>query len=122
MAEVAAPQAMASLEERRWAMACHLIALVGYVIPFGHIFGPLIIWILKREGRPLVDDQGKESLNFQISVTLYAIGAAFLILLLVGIALLVLLGLFHLILVVIATIRANEGVRFRYPLTLRFVR
>jgi uncharacterized protein len=62
-------------------MLCHLTALLGIIgIPFGNIVGPLIIRLLKKNVYPFVNEQGKESLNFQISMTIYALAAALLIL------------------------------------------
>ncbi len=110
-----------SSDERMWAMFCHLSALSGFIIPFGNVIAPLIIWILKKEEYPLVDDQGKEAINFQISMTIYIIASVILIIIVIGIPLLILLGLFELIVIVIASIKANEGTRYRYPLTIRFL-
>src|ERR1700680_445708 len=63
-------------EARTWAMLCHLSSISGFIgVPFGHIVGPLIVWLVKKDQFPLVDDQGKESLNFQISMTIYGIVA-----------------------------------------------
>ena len=104
-----------------WAMFCHLSALIGFVIPFGNIVGPLVIWLLKKDEYPLVNENGKESLNFQISMTIYIIASAILIIVVIGIPLLVALGFFELIAIVIATIKANEGITFHYPLTIRFI-
>jgi hypothetical protein len=81
-----------------------------------------VIWLLKKDEFPFVDDQGKEALNFQISVTIYIIASVILIVLLIGIPLLIALGLFELIMIVVATIKANEGVKFRYPVTIRFLK
>jgi uncharacterized Tic20 family protein len=53
-----------------WAMLCHLSALVGFVIPFGNIIAPLVIWTIKKDEFDLVNDQGKEAINFQISITI----------------------------------------------------
>jgi hypothetical protein len=75
----------------------------------------------EKDEFPLVDDQGKEALNFQISMTIYIIASIILIFLLVGIPLLIGLGLFDLIVTVIAAINANDGVKYRYPLCIRFV-
>ena len=108
-------------DENMWAMFCHLAALIGFVIPFGNIVGPLVIWVLKKDEYPLVNENGKESLNFQISMTIYIIAAVLLIILVVGIPLLIALGFFELIAIVIAAIKANEGITFRYPLTIRFI-
>lgn len=102
-------------------MLCHLSTLAGFVIPFGNIVGPLVMWTIKKDEFPLVEDQGKEALNFQISMTIYIIVAVILILLLIGIPLLIGLGIFDLIVTVIAAINANDGVKYRYPLCIRFV-
>jgi len=73
-----------------WAMACHLSALAGFIgIPFGHIIGPIVFWMLKKEQFPVVDENGKEALNFQISVTIYGLVCALLVLVLIGIPLLI---------------------------------
>ena len=109
-------------EERTWAMFCHLSSYLGYVFPFGHILGPLAVWLIKGEKFPLVDDQGKESLNFQLSITIYLLVAAIFILVVIGFALIALIAAFHIIVVIIAAVRAKEGIKYRYPLTLRFFR
>ena len=108
--------------ERTWALFCHLSAFAGFFIPFGHVIGPLTIWLVKREEHDLVDDQGKESLNFQISVTIYGAAAALLVLVVIGIPLVMAVVVSDVIWVVIATVRASRGERYRYPLTLRFVK
>jgi len=108
-------------EDRNWAMACHLSALSGYFTFFGFFLGPLLVWLFKKEGHPLVDDQGKEALNFQLSLVVYYIAAGLLVLVLVGIPLLIALAVFQLVETVIASVKAKEGVPFRYPLTIRFV-
>jgi len=116
---------MATMNEkdaRTWAMLCHLGALAGYIIPFGHIIAPLVIWLIKKDESPLVDDQGKESLNFQISLTIYAVVAGLLTLVVIGFILLIALGIFDLIVVIIAAIKANEGEKYRYPLCIRFIK
>jgi len=104
-------------------MLCHLLALCGLVMPFGgNILGPLVLWLVKKEGMPFVDDQGKESLNFQISVTIYGVGAALLYITGIDIVLCGALGVFWLVMVIIATVAANKGERYRYPLTIRLLK
>ena len=111
-----------SADERLWGMIAHLSALAGFIIPFGNIAGPLIFWMIKKDAMPFVDDQGKESLNFQITVTIAAIIAAVLIVFLIGFLLLPAVGLAALVFTVIAGIKANEGVAYRYPFTLRLIK
>lgn len=110
-----------SSEERNWGMFCHLSALAGFIIPFGNIIGPLIIWLVKRDQFPFVKDQGKESLNFQISILIYIAVSAVLALLLIGFLLMAAVGVFCLIMVIMASVKANEGVAYRYPLCIRFI-
>lgn len=105
-----------------WAAFTHLAGLAGLVIPFGNLLGPLILWLLKRAESPLVDDQGREALNFQISITLYVVIAALLVYLVIGAVLLPLVVLFWVIWTVIGAVRASDGIRYRYPLTLRLIK
>ncbi|WP_225786760.1 DUF4870 domain-containing protein [Pseudomonas sp. Marseille-P8916] len=106
-------------EIRQWAMFCHLAALLGLVVPLGHLLGPLVLWIWKRELDPFIDAQGKEALNFQISVTI-AGGICFLLMfVLVGIVLFAILVVAVLILIILAGVKANEGQPYRYPLIWR---
>ena len=82
------PTGTPSAEEKQWALFAHLSALIGYIIPFGSIIGPLVIWQIKKNEMPFVDDQGKEALNFQITVAIIAIICLVLVLILIGILLL----------------------------------
>ncbi len=107
-------------ETRQWAMACHLSSLIAYAgVPFGNIVGPLVIWLIKREESPFIDAHGKESLNFQITMTLY--GFASLILFVCGIGILTLIGVIiaGLVYSIKASIAANEGRMYEYPDFLR---
>lgn len=109
-------------EERTWALAAHLSAYAGHLVPFGHILGPLIIWLIKRDSSDFVEDQAKEALNAQISVTIYAAVAFLLCFVLIGIPLLFALWLADVILIIVAAVNANDGTRYRYPLIFRLVK
>jgi uncharacterized protein len=114
--------AYTSADERNWAVMCHLASLAGWVLPVvGNFLGPLIVWLMKKEDYPLVDDQGKESLNFQITVTLMAVATGFLFCVGVGLILLPVLIGFSVILPVLAAVKASQGVRYRYPFTIRLI-
>jgi uncharacterized Tic20 family protein len=107
-------------DARNWAMICHLAALSGYLIPFGNILGPLIIWVLKKDDDPFINDQGKEVLNFQLTMTMVFLFCAILIFILIGFLLVAALGIAVLILTIVGAINANEGRYYRYPMTIRF--
>ena len=117
-----------SSDERTWALIGHLSALSAFVTGFGGIVGPLIVWLIKKDTQAFAADQAKEALNFNITVAL--VGVVLLIFSIVsfGIGLLlawpagVVLFFAWLVLTIVAAIKANEGVAYRYPFTLRLVK
>ena len=107
---------------RTWCMLAHATALVGFLVPVaGHIVGPLIVWLAKRQDSPEIDAHGKESMNFQISMLIWNIIAGILCLVLIGIPILILLHILNIIFVIVASIQASEGKLYRYPLAIRLI-
>lgn len=120
-------------EERQWAMFAHLSALAGGLLTsaiggWGFFLGPLVIWLMKKETMPFVADQAKEALNFNITVS-----AAMLVLLVLGVVtlglgfliampLMLIIGIAALVFIIIAAMKANDGVAYRYPFTIRLVK
>lgn len=115
-------QEVNSLEERNWAVFCHVAALAGLIIPLGNIIGPLVVWILRRNAFAYVDQQGKEAVNFQISMTIYALIAAVLVVFIIGLPLLFLIMAVDIVLVIVAAINVSQGKNYRYPITIRLIR
>jgi uncharacterized protein len=111
-----------SRDERLWGMLTHLMAFAGYVLPFGHLVVPLVIWLIKKEEMPFVDDQGKESVNFQITMTLAALISAALTIVLIGLPLLIAVIVLDIVFVIIAAVKANDGIAYRYPICIRFIK
>jgi len=108
---------------RLWNVLCHATALAGFFVPWaGHILGPLIVWLAKRGDSPEIDANGKESLNFQISMLIYNVIAGVLCLVLIGFVILGILHILNLVLVIVASVQANEGKFYRYPLTIRLIK
>ena len=108
-------------DEKQWGMFAHLAGLATFVIPFGHIVGPLIIYLIKKDEYDFVNDQGKEVLNFQITWTIIFIISAILILVGIGVLMLIGFGIAWLIFVIVGTVAANNGQYYRYPLTIKFL-
>lgn len=103
-------------------MLCHASALLGLFFHFlGHLLGPLVVWLIKRADSPEIDANGKESLNFQISMLIYDAVAAILCIVLIGIPILIALWVLNTVLVIIASIRTSEGKFYRYPFTIRLI-
>ncbi len=108
---------------RQWSMWIHLSGLCHYVLPIPGVgvIAPLILWSMKKEDSPYIDENGREAINFQISILIYLVMAGVLILLFIGIFLVPAVLLFQLIVCVYAGLRANDGHITRYPLTIRFL-
>ena len=107
---------------RTWSAFIHASALLGVVLHFpGHLLGPLILWLIKRDDAPELDAHGKEAVNFQISMLIYNVVAAIFCLILVGFVFLVVLWILNTIFVIIAAIQASDGKLYRYPMTIRFI-
>lgn len=111
-----------SYEVRQGAMLCHLAAFLGFVFPFGSVVGPLILWQMKKEVDPFIDDQGKEALNFQITVAIAWIVCIVLAFAVIGFFLMVALAIATVVLTIIGSIKANKGIVYRYPLTWRLIK
>ena len=110
-------------QERMWGMLCHLTALTAFAgIPFGHLLGPLVVWLMKKNESPFVDEQGKESLNFQISMTIYLIISGILTFVFIGVIFVGILVITELVLVITASVKINNGESFQYPLNLHFIK
>lgn len=121
-------------EEKRWALFAHLSILAGGLVTygwaasFGSFLGPLIIWLVKKDTMPFVADQAKEALNFGITLTIACVVLLILTIMSLGIGalvtipLLLCLAIVALVFVIIAAMKASEGVAYRYPATLRLVK
>ena len=120
----------ATNSERNWALASHLVSLIGYFIGFGEFIGPLIIWMAKRNESPFVAHHAKESLNFSLTQMLLLFIALVvclpLCLIVIGIPMLIIsvliLFVWHVIAAIIGAVRAGEGELYYYPLTIRFLK
>ncbi len=152
--------------ERNLASIIHASTLSKYFIPFGNFLVPLVLWIANKNDQKFVDYNGKQALNFQISLLLYSV--------ILGILSVPLLfgfipnifegGLFHLddfnsfnninfhfnsdhfgisrwfwplgiagmlqvallviniVYTILATLKTNEGIYFKYPLSIPFIK
>ncbi len=106
----------ATSDEKTLGIVMHVLCLVGFPI-----LGPLIIWLIKKDQSPYIDQQGRELLNFQISFLIYAFVSFLLCFILIGIPLLFAIGIGTIILTIIGIVRASEGNIYRFPLTIRML-
>ncbi len=109
-------------QARNLAALCHLLSFVGYFSVVGFVVAPLILWLVKRHDHPFIDDQGRESLNFQITIFLLFVVSMILTMLVVGLFLIGIVLLYHLVFTIVAAVKASGGEAYRYPLTFRFLK
>jgi len=113
---VSAAEPESSKDARMWAMLCHLLAI------FTGFIAPLIIWLVKKDEDPFVDNQGKEALNFQITVAIAMVVSGLLNFACIGVVLMPAVGIVDLVFCIIASIKANSGIAYRYPVSIRFIK
>lgn len=103
-------------EECNMGMLIYILSIVtGFI-------GPLIIWLMKKDQSPYLNDQGKESLNWIITVILVIIISIPLMFILVGFITYFGILIAHLVLTIMAAMKANKGIAYRYPLALRLLK
>jgi len=113
---------LAPAEAKNWAVGAHLAALAGMFIPFANVIGPLVIWLIKKDESPLVEREGKESLNFQISMSIYLCVAGLLSFILIGIPMLFVIAILDLVFTIIAAVKTSNGEPYHYPMTIRLIK
>ena len=111
-----APAITPTSDERTLAILAHILTIVSSFI------APLVIYLIKKDESTFVAEHAKESLNFQITMFILIIISIALMLLFIGFLLIWLLSMVNLLLVIIATIKANENRMYRYPINFRLIK
>ena len=107
---------------RMMGMLCHLTGLTSFLGIPGFV-GPLVIWLIKKDEMAFVDDQGKESLNFQLTLMIAYVVAVVLTFVTCGFGVFVLIvpAVLNLIFCIMGTVKANNGEYYRYPMNIRMI-
>ncbi len=110
-------------DARNWGLFCHLAAFIGFVVVFpgATIIAPLVIWQMKKAEFPFVDACGKEALNFQITLLIAFVISIPFCFILIGFAMIAFLGVYGIVMPILAAIKAANGEFYRYPYTWRLV-
>ena len=112
---------MTADQERQWAMFTHLAGLGGFLIPLGSIAGPLVLWLLRKDRSEMIDQHGREVLNFQISILIYFTCAVVMAFFVIGFFLLPAVLVLQVVASILGAIRVNDDEEFHYPLTIKFL-
>ncbi|MEE9310534.1 MAG: DUF4870 domain-containing protein [Cocleimonas sp.] len=110
-------------KQRKWGMALHMAALIGLLLPLGLVLGPLIVWMLKKNDGEFFDSQGKQAVNFQLTILLSAFVFALLGTVIKPIFTLAFMaGLAGIIFSVIAGISVSRKGHYQYPFSFKFIK
>lgn len=107
--------------ERNWSMLCHLSAFAGFFFPFGGVIGPLICWLSRKDESDWININGRNALNFQLSILLYMVLSIPLIFIIIGIPIIIFLSILKVVCIILASVKAPKGELFRYPLSIPFI-
>ncbi len=116
----AGPESVATSEERTLGAVLHVSSFAGWMIPLANIGAPLLLWLIKRDESPFLDHQGRQVLDFQITVTVMTLVSMVLAFVLVGIPMLIAVAVLDVVLTIVAAVKAADGTAYRYPFSLRF--
>lgn len=110
------------METNQFCMLMHLAQLAGYVVPMAGLVLPIIMWATNKDKSPMVDEHGKNILNWIISSVIYVVICMILMIIFIGFIALILFAIISLVFIVIGALKANEGVVYKYPLAMKFVK
>ena len=102
-------------EDRNFAVIAHLLGILTMFV------GALIIWLIKKDDSPFVDDQAKEAINFQITIFIAQAVAGMLTAIAIGCFFLPAILVANIVLCIVAALAASQGRWYRYPMTLRLI-
>ena len=115
------PPSSSGMSNNQWAVILHLSALLGLVLPVGNIIAPLILWLVKKADVPSLDQVGKDVLNFQISWSIYLLLSGLSMFFCIGLVLLPVAAIAWLVFLVLGAIKASNGERYNFPLTIKML-
>lgn len=122
-APAAAPAAARfwGMEENTFCMLLHLAALGNYVFPFGGVILQIVMWATNKDASPAIDAHGKIVINWMISLFIYTVVSVLLCLVFIGIPMLIALFICDLVFAIMGAVKANNGVVWKYPMSIRFL-
>ena len=110
------------MDLNQFCMLMHLAQFAGFIIPFGGLLLPIVMWTTNKEHSKIIDQHGKNILNWTISCYIYIFASIILMFFLIGFLTLFGIAICSLIFSIVGAIRANEGIIYHYPLSISFIK
>ena len=118
--ETAPPRQFWGMSENTFCMLMHLSLFAGAVVPGAGLVLPIVMWATNKDESPIIDQHGKNILNFIISMVIYVAASVVLMIIVVGFFTLIAVGVLAIVFPIIAAVKANDGIYWPYPLCIRF--
>ena len=109
-----------SFNIKEWSMMIHLSQFCGYFIPFAGFFVPIVLWQMKKDESPVIDNHGKIVTNWILREMIYLSVGAILCIIIIGIPMLIAIGIVSIIFPILGGIKANNGETWEYPMSIKF--
>ena len=116
------PSYLQTTEEKQTGMFLHLSQLLNFLIPFGGVIAPIVIWQMKKDEVPALDAHGKMIVNWMISGLIYSVVSFVLAFVLIGFLGFIALAIMGVVFPIVGAIKANNGELWEYPLTIKFLK
>jgi uncharacterized Tic20 family protein len=111
-----------SRPENSYIALMHVSQFAGLILPGLGFVAPILLWMINKNENATIDAVGRHIINFMISMFIYYAISGVLCCLVIGIPMLIALGIMQIVFIIIATIKANKGEPWRYPLTIDFLK
>ncbi|MEA3450557.1 MAG: DUF4870 domain-containing protein [Bacteroidota bacterium] len=109
------------MDEKTFLTIMHISQFAGLAVPFGGFALPLVMWLTNKEKNSIIDEHGKNIINWIISATIYAIVGGILAFIIVGFVVLIAVAVACVVYPIIGAIRASKNEIWEYPLTIKFI-
>lgn len=110
------------MDLRTFTILMHLSIFAGAIVPFGGIILPVVMWTTNKDKSVLIDQHGKNILNWMISSFIYAIGGAILVLIGIGVLILIAVAICTVVFAILGAVKASNGEIYKYPLAIEFIK
>jgi uncharacterized Tic20 family protein len=108
------------MDEKSFCLLLHLSQLAGMIIPGAGLVLPIVMWTTEKDNSPRIDEHGKVVFNWMISSLIYTLVSGALCFVIIGIPMLMILLVLVFVFPIVGGIKANDGIMWRYPLSISF--
>lgn len=110
------------VDVKQWAMIIHLSQLANFIVPMAGVVAPIVLWQMKKDESPIIDQHGKNVTNWLISCLIYAVICFVLVIVVIGAFMGIALAIVSIVFAILGGLKANNGEVWKYPMTIQFIK